>query len=172
MMNDRRRPYLSVCILLIGLTSALLTRGQQRQQHKQMEAMNERGDREMGFDHLKTTHHFFLRNDGGTIQVEANNAKDKQSRDEIRKHLRHIAIMFAAGNFDAPMIIHTKAPPGTEVMEQLKAEIDYAFRDTTRGALIRIATHNPNALQAIHEFLRFQIKEHMTGDSLEVQPAR
>jgi hypothetical protein len=135
---------------------------------KQMEEMNERGDKHMGFDHLKTTHHFLLASDGGAIRVEANSARDKQSRDQIRRHLGHIATMFAEGNFNTPMLIHAKNPPGTDVMQQLKAEISYKFKNTARGALIRIATSNPNALAAIHEFLRFQIREHMTGDSLEV----
>jgi len=31
-----------------------------------------------------------------------------------------------------------------------------------------IATANPKALQAVHEFLRFQIDKHRTGDSTEV----
>jgi len=31
-----------------------------------------------------------------------------------------------------------------------------------------IETANPKALKAIHEFLRFQIAEHQTGDSTEI----
>ena len=37
-----------------------------------------------------------------------------------------------------------------------------------QGARVRMSTRNPEALNAIYEFLRFQIKEHKTGDSLEV----
>jgi hypothetical protein len=37
-----------------------------------MDEMNRGGDKHMGFDHLKTTHHFLLANDGGSIQFEAN----------------------------------------------------------------------------------------------------
>jgi hypothetical protein len=121
----------------------------------------------MGFDHLKTTHHFLLANDGGSIQVEANDAQDKQSRNQIRQHLRHIAMMFSDGNFDVPMLVHAEAPPGTEVMQKLKAEISYKYEEMDRGASIRISTGNADALQAVHDFLRYQIKEHMTGDPLE-----
>jgi hypothetical protein len=32
-----------------------------------------------------------------------------------------------------------------------------------------IKTGNPEALAAIHDFLRFQISDHRTGDSPEVQ---
>ena len=54
------------------------------------------------------------------------------------------------------------------VMQQLKSEIEYNFEEIDRGAAVRISTKNPTALKAIHDFLRFQIKEHKTGDSLDV----
>jgi hypothetical protein len=136
---------------------------------KQMDEMNKRGDKHMGFDHLKTTHHFLLATDGGAIQVEANAADDTESRDQIRGHLRHITMMFSEGNFEVPMLVHEKTPPGSKVMQQLKGEISYEFKETERGAVIQITTANKQALQAIHKFLKFQIKEHMTGDPLEVK---
>jgi hypothetical protein len=157
-------------LLAISLTSALLIHAQQQEKRdKQMDEMNMRGDKHMGFDHLKTTHHFLLANDGGAIQVEANDAKDTESRDQIRGHLRHIAMMFSEGNFKVPMLVHEKTPPGSDVMQKLKGEITYEYKETERGALIQISTANQQALQAIHKFLRFQIKEHMTGDPLEVK---
>lgn len=130
--------------------------------------MNKRGDRVMGFDHTKTTHHFRLLPDGGSIEVTANSPGDTASRDEIRMHLGHIAKMFAAGNFQAPMLVHDETPPGVLVMKRLKDEINYSFAETERGATVHISTRNGEALQAIYEFLRFQIKEHKTGDSLEI----
>ena len=130
--------------------------------------MNKRGDRVMGFDHTKTTHHFRLLPDGGAIEITANTVEDSDSRDQIRMHLGHIAQMFATGNFNAPMLIHDQTPPGVPVMQKLKNEINYRFEETERGATVRISTKNAEALQAIYEFLRFQIREHKTGDSLEV----
>jgi TusA-related sulfurtransferase len=38
-----------------------------------------------------------------------------------------------------------------------------------RGARIRISTNTPEAVKAIHKFLRFQIKDHQTGDSGEIE---
>ena len=172
-MNKRTYLSLGIAVLAIGLTTGLIIRGQKQQKpdasmtQQQMEEMNKRGDQAMGFDHLKTTHHFLLASDGGSIQVEANDVKDKQSRDKIRQHLQHIAMMFGEGNFQVPMLVHAETPPGAEVMQKLKAEITYKFKETERGALIRISTTNADALKAIHDFLRYQIKEHMTGDSLE-----
>lgn len=133
------------------------------------EEMNKRGDHVMGFDHTKTTHHFRLSPQGGTIEITANSSDDTESRDQIRSHLGHISKKFAAGDFNAPMLIHEQTPPGVPVMQKLKNEIDYRFEETERGATIHISTTNSKALQAIHKFLRFQIKEHKTGDSLEVK---
>ena len=131
------------------------------------EQMNKRGDHVMGFDHTKTTHHFKLQESGGSIEVTANSSDDVQSSEQIRMHLKHIAKMFADGNFNAPMLIHDQTPPGVPVMQELKGEIKYNYEEIDRGAAVRISTDNPNALKAIHEFLRFQIKEHKTGDPLD-----
>jgi hypothetical protein len=129
--------------------------------------MNKRGDEGMGFSQAKTTHHFLLALDGGSIEVEANDSADQASRDQIRQHLASIAQMFADGNFDTPMFVHAGTPSGVAAMKRLRSEIKYKFEKTERGGRVRIQTGNAEALAAIHEFLRFQIKEHRTGDPLE-----
>ena len=169
-MRFRTYVVMSIIILCAGIT--FKTRAQHphtsSQDKKGMDEMNKRGNEVMGFDHTKTTHHFRLTSDGGVIQVEANDVNDTTSRDEIRMHLTHIAKMFADGNFKAPMLIHAQTPPGVPVMKSLRADIEYKFADTERGGSVVIKTNNPKALQAVHKFLRFQIKEHKTGDSLKV----
>jgi len=130
--------------------------------------MMKRGDQAMGFSHEKTTHHFRLFKDGGAIEVAANDPKDTASRDEIRQHLSHITQMFAAGNFNVPMLIHATTPPGVPIMKEMHEQIRYAFRETDSGGRVRINTTNPQALDAVHAFLRFQITEHETGDTSEV----
>src|SRR5258705_9383100 len=173
--------YLIVVLTVVSTLSALLIVNAQQQEKKsspsssatsmadmQNEKMNERGDHVMGFDHTKTTHHFVLLSNGGSIEVGANSAQDTESRDQIRMHLGHIAKMFAAGNFKAPMLIHDQVPPGVPVMQKLKSEIQYRFEETDEGARIWISTNSPEALQAVYEFLRFQIKEHKTGDALDL----
>lgn len=121
----------------------------------------------MGFSHEKTTHHFLIRADGGTIQVTANDAKDTESRDQIQMHLAHITTMFAAGDFNVPMLVHDKVPPGSEKMAALKSEIKYTYEKLPTGGRVRIVSKNADALAAIHEFLRFQITDHQTGDPLQ-----
>ena len=130
-----------------------------------------RGDHAMGFSHEKTTHHFFLYVNGGAIQVTANDPADTESRTQIRMHLGHMAQMFAAGDFQTPTLVHAEVPPGALVMKKLKSGIRYAFEEVERGGRIQIATNNPEALSAIHEFLRYQISDHQTGDPLKITEA-
>jgi len=98
-----------------------------------------------------------------------NEPTDAASQEAIRQHLAMIAVKFAQGDFDIPMFIHATVPPGVETMKQLKSKITYRAENTAHGAQLRITTHDAQALAAVHSFLRFQIQDHQTGDSLEEQ---
>ena len=130
--------------------------------------VQQHGDQAMGFPHDKTTHHFRMASDGGTIEVRANDADDKTNTAAIRSHLAHIASMFTNGDFSAPMFIHNGVPPGVTTMKLMKASIRYAYDDVPSGGRVRITSTDPIAVAAIQDFLRFQITEHQTGDSLEL----
>jgi hypothetical protein len=130
--------------------------------------MEERGEKGMGFSQTATTHHFFLKPDGGVIQVEANDAADTTNRDNIRMHLAHIAQAFADGDFDIPMFVHDTVPPGVPEMKRLRSTIKYSFVETPNGARVVISTTDPDSLAAIHKFLHFQIEEHKTGDPTSI----
>ena len=126
------------------------------------------GDQAMGFPHDKTTHHFRLHADGGAIEVTANDAKDFQNIQAIRSHLKHIVWMFFQGDFSIPMFVHDQVPPGTSVMKARRGQISYSFEELTAGRNVRIVTSDPEALKAVHEFLRFQITDHHTGDFVDI----
>jgi hypothetical protein len=74
--------------------------------------VNTRGDQAMGFSHEKTTHHFHLFRDGGSIEIVSNDLNDTESQKAIREHLSMIATKFANGDFAIPMLIHDTMPPG------------------------------------------------------------
>jgi hypothetical protein len=131
--------------------------------------MNERGEKGMGFSQTATTHHFLVKPDGGVIQVEAKDPSDLKSRDEIRMHLTHIAHAFANGDFDIPMFVHDKVPPGIPQMKRLQTKITYRYENTLAGGRVVIATKDENARDAVYRFLRFQIAEHQTGDTRSVE---
>lgn len=157
-----------IAVVLAVFVSCSFAQEKPSPQTEHHEGVVHSGDEVMGFSHEKTTHHFRLYVDGGAIEAEAKDAKDTASRDQIRMHFGHIATMFAEGNFSAPMLIHAQNPPGTEVMKRLRKGIEYKLEPTEKGGGIRITTKNPEALRAVHEFLRFQIADHQTGDSTEV----
>ncbi len=131
-------------------------------------AVEKQGEAAMGFPHNKTTHHFRLYTDGGAIEVTANDPKDSQNIAAIRSHLTHIATMFSNGDFSTPMFIHDQVPPGVPVMKDQRDAISYSFEEVAAGARVRIKTTNPDALKAIHDFLRFQIADHHTDDTSDL----
>jgi hypothetical protein len=125
-----------------------------------------RGAEAMDFDQAKTTHHFKLLAEGGAIEITANDPSDVASRDAVRQHVAKIATMFGQGNFNIPMLVHGQKPPGVDTMTRLKSSLDYAAEDLPSGGRVHITTANSEALNAVHDFLRFQIQGHKTGDSL------
>jgi hypothetical protein len=138
--------------------------------HDHDTAVDQRGDAVMGFEHARTTHHFLLASDGGAIQVEANDPKDVESLSQIRGHLAQVAAAFASGDFGMPGKVHDRTLPGIPEMTRLKAAISYRYEETEQGGRVRIITADPQALKAVHEFLRAQIEDHRTGDPLTLAP--
>ena len=149
-----------ITLLVLTLTQAFGPTGQQ--------AINDRGAHVMGFDQDATVHHFRLHADGGSIDIAAKNRNDAANRDAIRSHLPHIAAMFGDGNFEAPMLIHQANVPGTDKMAALKNRIHFAYVETPVGGRLDIFTSDKAALAAVHDFMRFQITDHKTGDPLTV----
>lgn len=156
-------------VAVLGFCLAAFTQFADAQQDAHHDQVNKNGDHVMGFSHEKTTHHFLLYPDGGAIQVEANDVNDTESRDQIRAHLPHIAKMFAAGDFQAPMLVHGQTPPGVPTLTRLKNEVTYTYEELEKGGRVVIVTKNKEARDALYAFLRFQISDHKTGDSTKVQ---
>lgn len=122
----------------------------------------------MGFSQVTTTHHFYLKKDGGVIQAEANSPDDLAAQGHSRMHLQHIARSFSAGDFADPMEVHNEVPSGVPQLKKLRNKITYQYESMENGARVVIRTADPQALAGIHEFLRYQIREHHTGDPLTI----
>ena len=157
---EKKDPSAAMVCLMHGMTVAL-----EGDEHAKM---NARGEAGMGFSQTATTHHFLLKSDGGVIQVERNDPKDTAARDEIRMHLTHIAHAFASGNFDIPMFVHDAVPAGVPEMKRLSSKITYTVEQTADGGLVHIHSKDPAAVNAIQQFLRFQIVEHQTKDPISL----
>jgi hypothetical protein len=125
------------------------------------------GDMAMGFDQDKVVHHFRLAPQGGEIEVTAKDPGDVASRDAVRRHLQQIATAFAEGDFEKPLMTHGEEPPGVPTMKRLRTLIRYKYEELPAGGRVVATTRSANALRAIHEFLRYQIAEHKTGDAIK-----
>jgi hypothetical protein len=141
------------------------------QQRREAE-VKQRGASAMGFDQDATTHHFRLYADGGAIEVDVNDASDHVNRERVRIHLKAIASEFAGGEFGRPFETHAEVPPGVPVVKARRSAITYRFEETRNGARVRITTADAEARQAVHAFLRYQIREHGTGDVIDVTRPR
>jgi len=166
--------WIPILLLFTGVTLAAqdmdscpMHKEHMKQASQHQADVEKHGDQAMGFPHDKTTHHFRLYADGGAIEVTANDAKDNGNQ-AIRSHLKHIAMMFSQGDFSTPMFIHDQVPPGVSVMKEKRAQISYLFEEVGAGGKLQIKTADPDSLKAIHEFLRFQISDHNTGDSTDI----
>jgi hypothetical protein len=126
--------------------------------------LKKRGIAAMGFDQDAVAHHFLLKPTGGAIEVDVRDPVDTKTLDAIRTHLREIAKQFAEGDFRAPFATHAEVPPGVPALQRLKSTITCSYGQTASGARVEIVTENSDALAAVHEFLRYQIAEHHTGD--------
>jgi hypothetical protein len=156
---------------IIFLALSLFAFAQESEHMHHHDAVNARGEKAMGFSQTATTHHFKLLPEGGYIQVQANSPEDTVNRDHIRLHLQEQAKRFAAGDFSLSEQTHDRVLPGTPQMGKLQSAITYKYEEIERGGRLRITSKDAAAVGAIHEFLRFQIKDHETGDLTEVLPS-
>ena len=165
-------PFLAAVLLLAG-QHPQMPAGMSHEEHlKQMqkdEALKKRGTEAMGFDQDATAHHFRLAANGGSIEVTVKDQADQGTIAAVRSHLRSIASEFASGQFDKPFQTHGEFPSGVVEMQKSREKIAYRYEDLPQGGAVRIETKDRHALEAVHEFLRYQITEHRTGDPLEAK---
>lgn len=123
-------------------------------------SVQSRGAGVMGVDQYTSAHVFESLDDGGRIVLERPTASDSTDVATIRAHMREIADAFARGDFTAPGLVHAQQVPGTKVMAARASALNYEAIDRPRGAEVRITTHDPAVLAAVHEFLAFQRADH------------
>ena len=89
-------------------------------------------------------------------------------RETVRRHLRHLSQGLAAGSFEKPLATHGETPAGVPDMVRLKDRITYSFENMEHGGRVRIRAAGQEARDAVHAFLRYQIRDHATGAPLTV----
>jgi hypothetical protein len=164
---------LALCFVAVPAASAFaqhsgmkpgMTHEEHQAQIEKDAAMKKRGAAAMGFDQDATTHHFRLLSDGGAIEVAVNDQADIATRDQVRGHLKDIAAAFSQGDFSKPFATHGEIPPGVKVMQERKRSLTFSYEATDDGGRVRIVTADARAKSAVHEFLRYQIREHATAE--------
>ena len=125
-----------------------------------------------GMSHESTTHSFRLFADGGAIELRANDTADEATVHAIRTHLEKVTKQFQANDFSTPAFVHGAKPDGVTTMERLHGHIAYRFEPLPGGGRIRMTAKGAEALTATHDFLKFQIVEHRTRNSGEVEADR
>jgi hypothetical protein len=123
----------------------------------------------MVMSHDTTRHSFRLFADGGAIELRAIDPQNAATIASVRAHLHEIASEFTKKDFTTPTFVHGYTPDGVKQMERLHASINYRYEDVDSGARIRMTTSDPEALDAIHDFLRFQVIEHRTSNTGKVE---
>ena len=148
----------TIALCLLG--SSLSAQQQSKSTHDSaFAAMQERGRMVMGVDQYTSTHHFDALPDGGRIELQRD-VPDSAGVARIRMHLREIAVAFKAGDFSQPAAVHMADVPGVKIMAAKHAVIEYETHDLPLGAELRMRTHDPEAVRAIHDFMAFQRGEH------------
>ncbi|MEX2048543.1 MAG: hypothetical protein WEB90_03100, partial [Gemmatimonadota bacterium] len=125
-------------------------------------ALQDRGAEGMGVDQYAATHLFDALADGGRIEFQYD-SDDPDGVARIRNHLREIQVAFQAGDFSTPAFVHDQEVPGTTVMAARREHIEYRYQDLPRGGELRMVTTDPQALEAIREFMAFQRSDHRAG---------
>jgi predicted aspartyl protease len=93
-----------------------------------------------------------LEREGGSIEVEAKNANDSQTRDAVREELQQD--------------LQNKIPLSTPALLEHRKDIKYSFEKTKLGGRIKIQTHNPDALAAVQTYLKTQLTTTLNGKAV------
>jgi hypothetical protein len=114
----------------------------------------------MHFNQDAVVHRFTIEPQGGRIAIDVKSRADTSTLETVRMHLRHIASAFAKGDFADSIVTHGEIPAGVAKMTELKDRIRYEYAETKDGGRVSIRTADAAALDAVHAFLRYQMKEH------------
>ncbi|MBL1263356.1 aspartate carbamoyltransferase [Candidatus Methylomicrobium oryzae] len=97
---------------------------------------------------------------GGVLHVVTKSDNPEQVK-LIQGHLKEMAEEFRKGDFSSTMRMHGPEMPG---LQQLKTaptdDIRYEYKPLTNGAQIHFSTEYPQYVQALHEWLDAQAKDH------------
>ena len=160
---------LTVLVVALALCAGAIAQTEMASvQAPRAEALS-RNSQLLGFDLNKTNQHFYLYKNGGAIDISAKNIDDVGSIAAVRRFLEKQEKAFAAGDIELQKQVYTELPPSLLIIRKLKNEISFSYTSTDEGGALRMFTINNKARDAIHEYLKHEIKANQTDDPVTVQ---
>jgi hypothetical protein len=157
-------PMYRAVLLLLSVLAACGDRQARNSADSAFALVQSRGHVAMGVDQYTSSHRFEPLPDGGRITLERN-GNDSAGAARIRSHMRTIALAFQRGDFALPGFVHDREVPGTAVMAAGRSQISYTTDSLPHGAQLRIHSDDPATVNAIHQFLAFQRRDHRAARS-------
>jgi hypothetical protein len=161
---------LTVLVVALSLCAGAIAQTEMASvQAPRAEALS-RNSQLLGFDLTKTNQHFYLYKNGGAIDLSAKNIEDVGSIAAVRRYLEKQEKAFAAGDIELQKQVYaTELPPSLLLIRKLRDEISFSYTSTDEGGALRMFTINNKAREAIHDYLKHEIKANQTDDPLTVQ---
>ena len=124
------------------------------------------------YDRHRVVHHFYLYPDGGMMTLTVSDPSDAETRKAVRAFVQRVSQLMVMGDLARLREQFGDAVPGLDRIAEArrrKATITVHSSTPGEGSQIVFSAMDPEALQGLHEFLRFQITDLNTGDSPEVR---
>ena len=98
---------------------------------------------------------------GGIQHVVAKSADDTQQISLVQDYLQRLTNEFRKGGFSETERLHGADTPGLAQLKTAKTdEIRYEYKALSNGAQIHYSSENPNYVQALHEWIDVQVRDH------------
>ncbi|MEC4748093.1 aspartate carbamoyltransferase [Methylomicrobium sp. Wu6] len=128
---------------------------------QRMENVEHRREELVPYAADKTLETFSKTVHGGVMHVIAKTADDSKQVQLIQNYLRQIADAFGKGDFSSSEKMHGANMPGLQQLKTAKTDdIRFEYKGLPNGAQIHFSTEYPQYVQALHEWLDAQIKDH------------
>lgn len=98
---------------------------------------------------------------GGVMHVISKTADDVKQIKLIQDHLLKMTEDFSKGDFSGTEQMHGMDMPGLQQLKTAKTDdIRYEYKALPNGAQIHFSTEYPQYVQALHEWMDAQMKDH------------
>ncbi|HEX8926526.1 MAG TPA: hypothetical protein VF786_12080 [Terriglobales bacterium] len=115
-------------------------------------------------DESKIERHYWLLKNGGAIEMVCKAPCDSSTQATIQQYLDALAKSFEKGSFEAEFVTGTTAPVSLANLKKLRDEVTFHAASSDVGYSLRMLTVNPQARDAIYDFMRYEITNRKTGD--------